>query len=87
MIILMHKVGRFSRCLFFKQMLSKFVPLCTPLYPFDFSKGVQLFIINNLRTVECGLQADFEVCVFARKSLIPKDCTPLYPFISIYLFI
>jgi hypothetical protein len=84
MIILMHKLRRFSRCLFFKQMLSKFVPLCTPLYPFANTKGVQSFTINNLATVECGLQADFVCCVFARNPLIPKDCTLQYPFISLF---
>jgi hypothetical protein len=84
MIILMHKLGRFSRCLFFKQMLSKFVPLGTPLYPFEKTKGVQSFTIKDLPTVECGLQPDFVLSFFARNLLIPKDCTLQYPFISIY---
>jgi hypothetical protein len=84
MIILMHKLGRFSRCLFFKQMLSKFVPLCTPLYPFGFCKGVQSFTIKDLPTVECGLQPDFVSSFFARNPLIPKDCTLQYPFIFIF---
>jgi len=52
MIILMHKLGRFSRCLFFIQMLSKFVPLCTPL-----QKEVwQSNAINNLQHNNAGLR-------------------------------